>query len=90
MWGQALRVLGTGPIEVLRVLGTDPIEVSYRLEVSSPGIERTLSRPEHFEACMGEKVEVKPKRMPFFKAGRSMSSVTSASLNHISKWESTK
>ncbi len=37
----------------------DPIEVSYKMEVSSPGIERVLSRPEHFDACMGEKVEVK-------------------------------
>ena len=37
----------------------DPIEVSYKMEVSSPGIERVLSRPEHFAACMGEKVEVK-------------------------------
>ncbi|MBE6588344.1 MAG: ribosome maturation factor RimP [Ruminococcaceae bacterium] len=37
----------------------DPIEVSYKMEVSSPGIERVLSRPEHFEACMGEKIEVK-------------------------------
>lgn len=37
----------------------DPIEVSYRLEVSSPGVERTISRPEHFECCMGEKVEAK-------------------------------
>ncbi len=37
----------------------DPIEVSYKMEVSSPGIERALSRPEHFEACMGEKIEAK-------------------------------
>jgi len=37
----------------------DPIEVSYKMEVSSPGIERVLSRPEHFEACIGEKVELK-------------------------------
>lgn len=37
----------------------DPIEVSYRMEVSSPGVERVLSRPEHFEMCMGEKVELK-------------------------------
>ena len=37
----------------------DPIEVSYKMEVSSPGIERALTRPEHFEACMGEKIEVK-------------------------------
>lgn len=37
----------------------DPIEVAYRLEVSSPGVERTISRPEHYDVCMGEKVEAK-------------------------------
>lgn len=37
----------------------DPIEVAYRLEVSSPGVERTISRPEHYEYCIGEKVEAK-------------------------------
>ena len=37
----------------------DPIETSYRMEVSSPGVERILSRPEHFEKCIGEKVEIK-------------------------------
>ena len=37
----------------------DPIEVSYRMEVSSPGVERILTRPEHFAACIGEKLEVK-------------------------------
>jgi len=34
----------------------DPIEGSYTLEVSSPGVERTLTRPEHFEACRGLEV----------------------------------
>ena len=37
----------------------DPIEDAYLLEVSSPGIERELTRPEHFEACAGERVEVR-------------------------------
>ena len=37
----------------------DPIEESYLLEVSSPGIERELSRTEHFEACAGEEVELR-------------------------------
>lgn len=37
----------------------DPIDESYSLEVSSPGVERTLSRPEHFEKMMGAKVEVR-------------------------------
>ena len=36
-----------------------PIESSYRLEGSSPGIERTLTRPEHFRAMQGSEVEVK-------------------------------
>ena len=34
----------------------DPIEQSYCLEVSSPGIERELTRPEHFEALCGQPV----------------------------------
>lgn len=37
----------------------DPIEDFYYLEVSSPGIERTLKKPEHFSACIGEKVEIR-------------------------------
>lgn len=37
----------------------DPIENSYRLEVSSPGIERVLRTEEHIEAWAGEEVEAK-------------------------------
>ena len=37
----------------------NPIEDSYHLEVSSPGLERVLTEPFHFEACKGEKVEVR-------------------------------
>ena len=37
----------------------DPIDQSYYLEVSSPGIERQLTRDEHFEKCLGEKVIVR-------------------------------
>ncbi len=37
----------------------DPIEQSYRLEVSSPGLERVIRTPAHIEACMGRKVCVK-------------------------------
>ena len=37
----------------------DPIEDFYYLEVSSPGIERELRVPEHFEAMIGAKVEVR-------------------------------
>jgi ribosome maturation factor RimP len=34
----------------------DPIDQAYCLEVSSPGIERELTRPEHFEQMTGEAV----------------------------------
>ncbi|GAB6045380.1 ribosome maturation factor RimP [Caminibacter profundus] len=36
----------------------DPVEGKYFLEVSSPGVERKLSKPEHFEKSIGENVKV--------------------------------
>ncbi len=36
----------------------DPIEDSYSLEVSSPGLERVLKRPLHFDTMVGQKVKV--------------------------------
>ena len=40
----------------------DPIEGSYVLEVSSPGADRVLRKPEHFAAFLGEKVELRRYR----------------------------
>ena len=37
----------------------DPIDQSYCLEVSSPGIEREFSRPEHFAQFIGSPVTVR-------------------------------
>ena len=37
----------------------DPIDCSYYLEVCSPGTERELSRPHHFEYGLGKNVTVK-------------------------------
>lgn len=37
----------------------DPIDAAYRLQVGSPGIDRRLSRPEHFQKHIGQKVLVK-------------------------------
>ena len=37
----------------------DPIEQSYCLEVWSPGVERSLTKPAHFEACLGQRVQVR-------------------------------
>ena len=34
----------------------DPIEDAYILSVSSPGVERTLTRPEHFARFLGKRV----------------------------------
>ncbi len=38
---------------------TDPIDVSYQLEVSSPGVERTLRTPAHITAYIGREIRVK-------------------------------
>ena len=37
----------------------DPIEDFYYLDVSSPGLERNIRTPEHFDKCVGQTVEVK-------------------------------
>lgn len=37
----------------------DPIEQSYNLQVSSPGIERKLTRDAHFDKYVGEKIMLK-------------------------------
>jgi ribosome maturation factor RimP len=39
----------------------DPIEGGYRLEVSSPGLFRPLTKPEHFERALGARVKVKTR-----------------------------
>ena len=39
----------------------DPIGGRYTLEVSSPGLERSLRSPEHFRACVGQRVTLKAK-----------------------------
>lgn len=37
---------------------SDPIPENYVLEVSSPGIERRLRTPEHFEKYLGETIDI--------------------------------
>ena len=49
--------------EVTRILNplldvTPPVSGDYRLEVSSPGIERKIKTLKHFNASIGEKVKV--------------------------------
>ena len=37
----------------------DPIDESYSFQVSSPGVERELKKPEHFERYLGEKIRLR-------------------------------
>ena len=41
----------------------DPIPGEYMLEVSSPGLDRVLRRPEHFQRFVGEQVSVEMKQL---------------------------
>ena len=51
--------------QVSRILDVnDPLQERYTLEVSSPGIERTLYRLEHFVPFVGHQAKVKLK-VPF-------------------------
>lgn len=48
---------------VSRLLDDLPgFDSSYQLEVSSPGLERVLRRPRHFEKSVGREVSIKAKR----------------------------
>ncbi len=37
----------------------DLIDHAYTLEVSSPGLDRTLTRPEHYKKCVGRTIRIK-------------------------------
>ncbi len=37
----------------------DPIESAYRLEVSSPGLDRPLVKPQHFNDYLGQDAKIK-------------------------------
>jgi len=39
----------------------DPIPGTYTLEVTSPGLERTLRLPHHFQGAVGERISLKTK-----------------------------
>jgi ribosome maturation factor RimP len=41
----------------------DPIKSAYRLEVSSPGLDRPLKKPADFERFTGQKVKLKSKNL---------------------------
>ena len=41
----------------------DPLPGDYRLEVSSPGLDRKLVKPEHFDRFAGELIKTRLKRL---------------------------
>lgn len=41
----------------------DPIRSAYRLEVSSPGLDRPLKKPADFERFVGKKVKLKSNKL---------------------------
>lgn len=45
----------------------DPLGPAYTLEISSPGLDRLLMKPEHFKRCVGEVVDL---RLNFAFEGR--------------------
>src|SRR3546814_8399636 len=51
-------------LDALEEAGEDPIDGAYRLEVSSPGIDRPLTRPDDFADWAGHeaKIALKEKR----------------------------
>lgn len=72
--GQILRIFIDKPggvtlddcVSVSREVGSlleveDPIPGTYRLEVSSPGLDRPLKKPADFERFAGQKVKVKTR-----------------------------
>ncbi|HEY8525140.1 MAG TPA: ribosome maturation factor RimP [Acidimicrobiales bacterium] len=58
--GLDLDALSDATRAVSRALdAADPIPGRYTLEVTSPGLERTLRTPEHFARAIGETVKIK-------------------------------
>jgi len=41
----------------------DPIETAYRLEVSSPGIDRPLKKPADFTRFIGQQAKIKTRAL---------------------------
>jgi len=67
----------------------DPIDQSYFLEVGSPGIERKLRTPEHFERFVGSKVYVRLIR-PDSEGKRELEGILNAFENGVITLDETK
>lgn len=61
----------------------DPIGGRYTLEVSSPGLERTLRSPIHFRLCVGQKVVMKTKERMFGDSHRLEGVISAAGSDSV-------
>lgn len=62
----------------------DPIAGRYTLEVSSPGLERSLREPQHFALSVGKKVTVKTREIVYGTGHRIDGTVADADESAVS------
>ena len=75
--GVSMEAIAEVTREVSRAIDhEDPIPGSFTLEVTSPGLERPLKRPAHFERAVGSEVAV--KTIPGIDGDRRVSGVLEA------------
>ena len=75
--GVGTEALATLTREVSRALDhTDPIPGRFTLEITSPGLERPLKRPAHFETVVGTRIRLKTR--PGTEGGRRLEGVLEA------------
>jgi len=61
--GVSLDTLSKASQSISKILDeADTIKQKYTLEVSSPGIERPLTKPDHFKRFVGSKIQVKTEK----------------------------
>ena len=70
--------------EISRALDLkDPIPGRYTLEVSSPGLERSLRSPEHYQRSMGDKAVIKTTEIVVGNSHRIEGTIREAEPEHV-------
>jgi ribosome maturation factor RimP len=70
--------------EISRALDLkDPIPGRYTLEVSSPGLERSLRSPEHYERSIGDKAVIKTTEIVVGNSHRIEGTIREAKPEHV-------
>ena len=78
---EAMSRAVNGPLDTL-----DPIDCEYCLEVCSPGVERELTRPEHFEDFLGAVLNVRMIR-PLSDGRRELTAILHSFENNVLELE---